>query len=141
MLHVNLKIRPTIPQGNGIRKAIFKLVLSNYFEYFIVGTIAVNTLFLCIDYYGSPSMLANVIKYGNIIFISIFGCEALLKLIGYGVRYYFLDTWNRFDFLIVILSIIAIDEDIFPAFIHKFFHLVFQYHFGNCDMGKRPIES
>lgn len=39
--------------------------------------------------------------------------EALLKLIGYGIRFYFLDTWNRFDFLIVILSIIAIDEDIF----------------------------
>lgn len=46
-------------------------------------------------------------------FISIFGLEAILKLTGFGVRYYFLDTWNRFDFLIVILSIIAIDEDIF----------------------------
>lgn len=39
--------------------------------------------------------------------------EAVLKLIGYGIRFYFLDTWNRFDFIIVLLSIIAIDEDIF----------------------------
>lgn len=39
--------------------------------------------------------------------------EAVLKIIGLGPRFYFLDTWNRFDFIIVILSIIAIDEDIF----------------------------
>jgi Ion transport protein len=61
MLHVNLKIRPTIPTGSAIRKAVFKLVLSNYFEYFIVTTIAINTIFLCIDYHGSPVMLSKVI--------------------------------------------------------------------------------
>jgi hypothetical protein len=78
-----------------------------------VATIAINTIFLCIDYNGSPALLSKIIQIGNIIFISIFALEALLKLIGFGLRYYFLDTWNRFDFLIVILSIIAIDEDIF----------------------------
>lgn len=113
MLHVNLKIRPTIPTGSMIRKAVFKLVLSNYFEYFIVSTIGINTIFLCIDYHGSPELLTKIIQIGNIIFISIFAVEAMLKLIGFGIRYYFLDTWNRFDFLIVLLSIIAIDDSIF----------------------------
>jgi Ion transport protein len=47
------------------------------------------------------------------VFISFFLLEATLKLIGFGVRFYFLDTWNRFDFLIVLLSIIAIDADLF----------------------------
>jgi hypothetical protein len=30
-----------------------------------------------------------------------------MKLIGLGIRYYFLETWNRFDFLTVTLSILA----------------------------------
>lgn len=113
MLHVNLKIRPTVPQNNAFRKFIFKIIMSNYFEYSIITIIGLNTIFLCIDFHGEPSVLAKVIEIGNIIFISIFAFEALLKLIGFGPRYYFLDTWNRFDFIIVILSIIAIDEDIF----------------------------
>lgn len=54
-----------------------------------------------------------MIKYGNYVFIGIFVMEAFLKFIGYGLRYYFLDTWNKFDFVIVVLSLIAIDEDIF----------------------------
>ncbi len=76
-------------------------------------TIVLNTFFLFLDYEGSPQVLKNTVKYGNITFICIFGVEAVLKFIGYGPRYYFLDTWNRFDFLIVVLSLIAIDEDIF----------------------------
>lgn len=113
MLHVNLKIRPTMPMNNNFRKAVFKFVLSNFFENFIMLIIALNTLFLCLDYHGAPLGLAKTIEIGNMIFISIFTLEAILKLIGLGVKYYFLDTWNRFDFIIVLLSILAMDEDIF----------------------------
>lgn len=113
MLHVNLKIRPTMPVDSNFRKMIFKLVLSNVFENFIMLNISLNTLFLCLDYHGAPYGLAKTIEIGNFIFISIFALEAVLKLIGLGLRFYFLDTWNRFDFLIVILSILAMDEDIF----------------------------
>lgn len=54
MLHVNLKIRPTMPVDNRFRKAVFKIVLSEYFENFIMLIIALNTVFLCMDYVGSP---------------------------------------------------------------------------------------
>ena len=87
MLHVNLKIRPTMPTNNNFRKAVFKLVLSNFFENFIMLIIAFNTLFLCLDYNGAPKGLAKTIEIGNIIFISIFALEALLKLIGLGIKY------------------------------------------------------
>jgi hypothetical protein len=113
MLHVNLKIRPTMPVDNQFRKVVFKIVLSEYFENFIMLIIALNTVFLCMDYVGSPKVLSKVIDIGNIIFISIFALEAIMKLIGLGIRYYFLETWNRFDFMIVILSILAMNEDLF----------------------------
>jgi Ion transport protein len=57
MLHVNLKIRPTMPVDNKFRKAVFKIVLSEYFENFIMLIIALNTVFLCMDYVGSPLVL------------------------------------------------------------------------------------
>lgn len=53
MLHVNLKIRPTMPTDNFIRKIVFKLVMSNFFEYSIVAIISLNTIFLCMDYHGA----------------------------------------------------------------------------------------
>ena len=43
----------------------------------------------------------EVIKY-------IFIAEAVIKIIGLGIRGYFSDNWNRFDFFLVILTI-AVD--------------------------------
>ncbi len=57
MLHVNLKIRPTMPIENQFRKIVFKTVLSEYFENFIMLIIALNTVFLCLDFVGSPVVL------------------------------------------------------------------------------------
>jgi len=50
---------------------------------------------------------------GNIIFVSIFAVEAVLKMTAHGIKFYFLETWNKFDFVIVILSLVALDESIF----------------------------
>jgi hypothetical protein len=43
----------------------------------------------------------------NLVFTVIFSSEMVIKLVGYGYRY-FRDSWNTFDMLIVILSIIGI---------------------------------
>jgi hypothetical protein len=43
----------------------------------------------------------------NLVFTVIFSSEMVIKLAGYGYRY-FRDSWNTFDMLIVILSIIGI---------------------------------
>ena len=43
----------------------------------------------------------------NIVFTLIFASEMVIKVIGYGARY-FKDDWNNFDMLIVIISIIGL---------------------------------
>ena len=43
----------------------------------------------------------------NIVFVVIFTFEAILKLLGYGPKYYFHEPWNKFDFTIVILSLLG----------------------------------
>ena len=43
----------------------------------------------------------------NIVFTIIFALEAILKLIAYGLSY-FKNTWNKFDFVVVISSLLDV---------------------------------
>lgn len=113
MVHVGLKIVPTPPKNNKFRKLFFIIVTDKKFEFFIILMIALNTLFLCMDYYNAPPSYSNILEIGNTIFIAIFTFEAAFKLIAHGPKFYFLENWNKFDFVIVILSLIALDENLF----------------------------
>lgn len=42
----------------------------------------------------------------NIVFTSLFTMESVLKIIGFGFKNYFKDSWNTFDFITVIGSIV-----------------------------------
>ena len=44
----------------------------------------------------------------NVVFSLIFIFEAIFKLIAYGIIGYFSNNWNRFDFVVVLMSIIDI---------------------------------
>jgi hypothetical protein len=46
-----------------------------------------------------------VLKYLNITFTSIFALESVLKIVAFGVKNYFSDPWNIFDFVTVLGSI------------------------------------
>jgi hypothetical protein len=43
----------------------------------------------------------------NYVFLAIFTLEAVIKIIALGCSY-FKDPWNRFDFVVVIASIIVL---------------------------------
>jgi hypothetical protein len=60
MVHVNLKIKPVCPR-NKFRKFFFYLVMSKHFELFISFVIALNTLFLCMDYFDAPLSYSNAL--------------------------------------------------------------------------------
>lgn len=42
----------------------------------------------------------------------IFTAEACLKLLGHGFRYYWHENWNKFDFCIVIVSLVSLDSNL-----------------------------
>jgi hypothetical protein len=48
----------------------------------------------------------------NLFFTTVFIIECLLKLLGVGPVWYFLDRWNLFDFIVVVLSIMTIVIDV-----------------------------
>jgi hypothetical protein len=37
--------------------------------------------------------------------------ECTLKIIAYGWKYYWHVNWNKFDFFIVLISLVGLDED------------------------------
>lgn len=111
LVHTNPKIIPTEPQHR-FRKWCYSIVQSQSFEYFIMMAIVINTVVLCIDYHGKSEQLGNILDIANYLFVFIFTTEMILKLLGYGFTYYFHVNWNKFDFIIVIMSLIAINENI-----------------------------
>lgn len=75
-----------------------------------MAAIVINTLFLCIDYYGKSDELNRILEQSNNSFVVFFTLELILKITAYGFKYYWYVNWNKFDFIIVILSLVAIDE-------------------------------
>lgn len=68
--------------------------------------IVANTIVLCMDAYKASEQYLEILNILNNIFVAIFAVEAFIKLVGLGPRYYFYFDWNKFDFVIVLLSAI-----------------------------------
>uniref|UniRef100_A0A915JC35 Voltage-dependent calcium channel alpha-1 subunit IQ domain-containing protein n=1 Tax=Romanomermis culicivorax TaxID=13658 RepID=A0A915JC35_ROMCU len=92
---------------------IWRMVISTPFDYFIMVMIIGNTIILMSDYDNSSKTYQNVLFYANTTLTAVFTVEALLKLLAFGVRNYFKDKWNTFDFITVIGSITDVLVTIF----------------------------
>lgn len=75
--------------------------------------IVVNTFFLCIDHADKTEKLENVLETANNTFVIIFTFEMIMKITAYGFKYYWHVNWNKFDCIIVIMSLMAFDEELF----------------------------
>jgi hypothetical protein len=90
----------------------YKLVTWNIFDLVIMGVIVSNMIFMTIDFYEPmlPSMgvIRMVLATANYIFLGIYIIEMMLKMLGLGFKQYFKDPWNKFDFVLVMLSIVDV---------------------------------
>ena len=102
---------PQPPEDKG-RGAVFKLVVSDGFDVFIMSAIMVNILFMSMNHVDMSKTWILILFIANCLFTSLFACEAALKLYAFGVNEYFKDSWNDFDFVVVIFSIIGILMDV-----------------------------
>lgn len=93
-------------EGNGrgsLRDIITKLVMHKYFQPVIISIILINGLIIVGEtYFTGNSVLLTL----DLIIVWIFVLEVILKLVGFGLKGYFSDRWNRFDFIIVVASLI-----------------------------------
>ena len=94
------------PMKGTIKSILREFVDSEIFENFIIIVIILNMILMCISYDGCSEKLTNFLRSFNYLFICIFIIECLLKLFAYGIKPYFHISWNKFDFILVIISII-----------------------------------
>ncbi|PAV69811.1 hypothetical protein WR25_26057 [Diploscapter pachys] len=90
---------------NTIKYRIWRLVTSTPFEYFIMAMICCNTVILMMKFHGDSEFYQKILKFFNTALTAVFTVESLLKILAFGVRNYFIDGWNRFDFITVVGSI------------------------------------
>ncbi|KAK0065729.1 voltage-dependent non-L-type calcium channel alpha-1 subunit isoform A [Biomphalaria pfeifferi] len=93
---------------HSIKYKIWQLVQSSKFDYVMMGLIVLNTVVLMMKYYGQSDNFKSILSYLNAGFTAVFTIECILKLIGIGIRNYFRDPWNAFDFITVLGSIIDV---------------------------------
>lgn len=90
-----------------IRNRLFRIVTSSPFEWLIMGVILCNTAVLAMRHYGEEKGWVDGQEVANNIFAIIFIIEAAMKLSAFGIKQYFAVPWNRFDFALVIASVIG----------------------------------
>ncbi|CAK4281977.1 unnamed protein product [Aphanomyces euteiches] len=90
-----------------LRAIAYKIVNYKYFEHFITMMILLNTLCMASQVFGESEATEVALYTINGVCSYIFIGEALTKLTCYGLHYF--DTnWNRFDFVIVVFTVLSI---------------------------------
>jgi Ion transport protein len=102
-----------LPWDVRVRLSAYELVQENeWFERVIMILIGLNAVVMCTEYADASRAYLDILDLLNFVFAMLFVAEVLIKWVALGLRQYFNDHWNRFDFFVVVLSIIMI---IFPA--------------------------
>jgi uncharacterized protein YebE (UPF0316 family) len=80
------------------------------FDAFIMITIIVNTIILCVKWPYMDKRVLLAVDIVNYVCTGIFIFEAFIKITALG-RNYFRDAWNIFDFIIVVGSLAFISPN------------------------------
>ncbi|XP_062362075.1 sodium channel protein type 5 subunit alpha-like [Cinclus cinclus] len=86
---------------------LFDIVTSQMFDVVIMGLICLNMITMMVETYEQSETKTNVLSKINILFVTIFTAECVLKLLALR-QYYFSNAWNIFDLVVVIMSLIAL---------------------------------
>jgi voltage-gated sodium channel type II alpha len=83
---------------------VFEIITNKKFDMIIMLFIGFNMLTMTLDHYQQTEIYTKILDMLNMIFICIFTTECLMKI--FALRYhYFVEPWNLFDVVVVVLSI------------------------------------
>ncbi|XP_039944236.1 sodium channel protein type 5 subunit alpha-like [Hirundo rustica] len=86
---------------------LFDILTSQMFDVAIMGLICLNMITMMVETYEQSEKKTNILNKINILFVTIFTAECVLKLLALR-QYYFSNAWNIFDLVVVIMSIVAL---------------------------------
>ncbi|NXB65195.1 SCN5A protein, partial [Struthidea cinerea] len=86
---------------------LFDIATSQIFDVVIMGLICLNMITMMVETYEQSETKTNILSKINILFVTIFTAECVLKLLALR-QYYFSNAWNIFDLVVVIMSLVAL---------------------------------
>jgi len=86
----------------------WQYVVGKYFDSVITLCICGNIFFMCTTHEGESDNWKDVKKTQNLIFLSVFIFEFVLKHCGLGFQAYWSDPFNAFDGIVVLVSILFV---------------------------------
>ena len=101
------------PQEGTLRYKAWKLVTSKKFDFGIMICIVLNMFSMALSYEGATENWNLFLEITNYIFTAIFFLECAFKLYTYR-RAYFSNNWNKFDFFVVVSSLVDIGLKFMP---------------------------
>ena len=110
---MNPKVIMTVPT-NPFRLWCYKIASSQKFDFLVLVIIALNILVMMIKWPNIDENIKLTVEITNQVFSFFFILEAIIKLVGFG-KSYFIDRWNTFDFIVVLLGLIFVLLDYFAG--------------------------
>jgi len=101
--------------GNKIKDTCYTIAMNQLFDHFIFLCIVLNTACLALTWHGEPDGLSEQLSSFNLAFNIIYTVEAGIKLTAFA-KDYFKDSWNIFDFIIVISAWLGFASDNIDGF-------------------------
>ncbi|OPJ85262.1 hypothetical protein AV530_011714 [Patagioenas fasciata monilis] len=86
---------------------LFDIVTCQAFDIVIMVLICLNMVSMMVETYDQSLTKTEVLNKINILFVTVFTAECVLKLVALR-QYYFSNAWNIFDLVVVIMSLIAL---------------------------------
>ena len=94
------------PKRGSFRYYLREFADSSFLDNFIMGCIFLNMVSMAMNYENCHEKYNSALTIVNYVFTGIFIAECLLKLCAYFPPAYFHSAWNRFDFFVVVASIV-----------------------------------
>ena len=112
-------MRPNIPRRTShcfccppwwleVQELLKKIVTDPFFEVVITFCILANTFFMSMEKYPVDQSRTAMLEKANNVFTIIFIIEMILKIIGLTPHLYFKETWNIFDSIVILFSILEV---------------------------------
>eukprot|EP00746_Dinoflagellata_sp_MGD_P087864 gnl/MRDRNA2_/MRDRNA2_34818_c0_seq1.p1 gnl/MRDRNA2_/MRDRNA2_34818_c0~~gnl/MRDRNA2_/MRDRNA2_34818_c0_seq1.p1 ORF type:complete len:433 (+),score=70.25 gnl/MRDRNA2_/MRDRNA2_34818_c0_seq1:120-1418(+) len=96
---------PEHPPPSGPLASKARLIVeSGYYEPFMAIVVMCNAISIGIQIDHPTYMTVGQWLAFGVIFFSIFLVEVIVKMIAYGMREYFHDWWNTFDFVVTVMA-------------------------------------
>eukprot|EP01065_Artemidia_motanka_P051703 TRINITY_DN915_c3_g1_i1.p1 TRINITY_DN915_c3_g1~~TRINITY_DN915_c3_g1_i1.p1 ORF type:complete len:2117 (+),score=680.72 TRINITY_DN915_c3_g1_i1:180-6530(+) len=161
VLHpIMFRVRPMPPVKDfwGLRLRCFRATMDHNMDHVVTTCIVVNMVILSTVHHKQTAAWVYAQNWGNWVCTVIFAAEAVVKLAGLGPYFYFRENWNRFDFVIVCVSLMGMFVPSMSGFsavrvlrvgrlfrlvehakgLQKLFNTMFQgdnlYYFGNIGV-------